>query len=107
MGCGMIPTDAGKPFSWEGRRLWSLRDMLNKYAWWFFTLAEFLTQLNRELDLSPPDIFTPPTGLAGFGLSTIGIGLGGNLLSPDNIGNALAIPAVAMSSPPPNTLSEG
>jgi hypothetical protein len=52
---------------WSSCRLWSLWDMLDKYAWWFFILAELLTQLRRDLGLPPPLAFTPPPSLTGLG----------------------------------------
>lgn len=64
----MIPDEAGiesgvvsepRENIWESRRLWSLWDMLDKFAWSFFVLAEFLTQLNKELDIALPSTFVP------------------------------------------------
>jgi hypothetical protein len=88
--------------------------MLDRYAWSFFILAEFLTQLNQDLGLPPPQAFAPPSGLGGIGGGMGGFqGLG--LLAPyprsDNLigQNALALaasPPLGAAIAPPNTLSE-
>jgi hypothetical protein len=91
----------------DSRRPWSLWEMLDNYAWWFFILAEFLTGLHRELGLPPPPVFAPPQGIAGLGGIGGGFGSLGDLLSPpnNNSGNPLALPMPSSVVTPPNTLT--
>jgi hypothetical protein len=67
--------DPGDRPWWEARRLWSLWDVIDIYAWYFFSLARLLERLHAEVGLPPP-VTTPPAGLL------TGLGGLGNALSP-------------------------
>jgi hypothetical protein len=85
--------------SWEYPcRLWSLWDMLGKYALYFFTLGDLLRRLHRQLGLPLPPAFNPPLGFGGLsGLS--GLGLLGQITTQNN-------EAPSPLTPTPNTLTE-
>jgi hypothetical protein len=97
--------------SWSSRRLWSLWDMLGKYAQYFFILSELLLRLHQQLGLPPPPVFNPQDvnllglgSLAGLLAASPGTSSGG--ITGGGIGNALALPLPPPPSPSPNTLTE-
>ena len=87
LGCRMSAPDATahadlrEPSPWSSRRLWSLWDMLAKYAFYFFAISGFLENLKRRLGLPP---FNPggPTTLLGSASASGGLLAGNNLFPP-------------------------
>jgi hypothetical protein len=85
----MIAPDAGlregvecqpsEHFAWDTRRLWSLWDMLDRYAWYFFILAQLLERLHHELGVPLPVTFPPApiSPAVGNALLALSSGLGG------------------------------
>src|ERR1700730_2362874 len=65
------------PWECSPYRLWSLWEMLDKYAWFFFVFAHLLETLNRELGLPSPAF------ASGIGNSLAGLNaLGGGIATP-------------------------
>jgi hypothetical protein len=73
--------------------------MLDNFAWWFFVLAEFLTQLNRQLGLPPPQALAPPSNA-----------LAALMRIPPPVESAAATAGLALPPPkpitPPNALAQ-
>lgn len=77
----------------NSRRLWSLWEMLDKYAWFFFVFSHLLERLNREIGLPPPVLPPPPHFKSGIGNALVGLNTLGSL------GRSLQLPL----PPPPQS----